>query len=74
MDSAFQDLARDRAGLVLGTQPFGQHGELISSEARDHVDLPDTGDQPLRHCAQHFVARVVAQAVVDVLETVEVEE
>ena len=70
----FQNLAGHRAGLVLGAQPFCQHREFIAAEARDHVDFPDTGDQPFRHYAQYLVARVVAQTVVDVLETVEVEK
>ena len=70
----FQDLARHCAGLVFGGQPFGQHGELIAAEARDHVDLAHTGGQALCHCAQNLIAGVVAEAVIDVLEAVEVEE
>ena len=69
-----QDLARHRTGLVFGGQPFGQYREFVTAEAGHHVDLAHTGGKPFRHRAQHLVARIVAKAVVDVLEAVQVEE
>ncbi len=51
-----------------------QHGELIATQARGGVLRPQRSAHPLRDGQQQLVARRVAQAVVDRLEVVEVEE
>ena len=70
----FQDLARHRAGLIFRRQSFREHGEFVAAESRDHVDLAHTGGEPFRDRTQYFIARVVAEAVVDVLEAIQIEE
>ena len=70
-----------------GAQPSGGHrrlrlvldagaedGELVAAEAGDHVVVADRAAQPVRDLDQQPVAGLVAEAVVDDLEVVEVEE
>ena len=61
-----------RLRLVLDAA--AQHGELVAAEAGDHVAVADGAAQPLRDLDQQAVAGLVAEAVVDDLEVVEVEE
>src|SRR5665213_3879843 len=63
---------RDRLGLVL--HAFEDHDELVSAETRDHVAGPHTAIEPARDQPQQRVARVMAERVVDDLETVAVEK
>ena len=51
-----------------------QDDELVASEARGGVGGADAAEQPSRGLAQEHVAGGVAEAVVDVLERVEVDE
>ena len=51
-----------------------QDDELVAAPARHRVARPHRGLQALRDHAQHLVADVVAQAVIDALEAVEVDE
>ena len=51
-----------------------QDDELVAAPARHRVARPHRGLQALRDHAQHLVADVVAEAVVDALEAVEVDE
>ena len=51
-----------------------QDGELVAAEPRDRVRRPHGFAQPGGDLLQHLVARGVAEAVVDGLEIVEVEE
>ena len=69
MDEPFGDL--ERLGLV---HDLAQHGELVSAEARQGVDGPKGGAQALGHTLEELVSALVAEAVVDELEAVEVEE
>ena len=68
------DPVGDRHRLVLVGEPVDEDAELVAAEAGDDVPRPQVGAQPRRDLAQQFVARVVADAVVDQLEVVEVEE
>ena len=52
----------------------GDHDELVATQARHRVGEPHHAEQALRDVFQHLVAGLVAQAVVDVLEAVEVQE
>ena len=49
-----------------------QHHELLSSEATDEILTAECLLEKSSHCLQHFVAREVAVAVVDVPKKVEV--
>ena len=59
---------------VIGGEVFAQHGELVAAEARDGVAGPDDRLELARHLDEQLVTGIVAEAVVDVLEPVEVEE
>ena len=48
--------------------------ELVAAQARDGVVLAEQAREALAHLAQHLVAVVVAEGVVDLLEAVEVEQ
>ena len=63
---------RDRLGLV--GEAVDQDPELVAAEAGDDVAGAQVGAQARRHRPQQGVAGVVAEAVVDQLEVVEVEE
>ena len=58
----------------LARQVLAQHGELVTAEPGDGVAGPDHRLELARHRDEQLVAGVVTQAVVDVLEPVEVEE
>ena len=51
-----------------------QHGELVAAEPRSGVGRADRLDEAAADLAQHVVAGGVAEAVVDRLEVVEIEE
>ena len=51
-----------------------QARELIATQAANHVTVAHDPAQPLRHDAQQLVAGIVAMAVIDGLEVVQVEE
>jgi hypothetical protein len=55
-------------------QRLQQDGELVAAQPRHQVDGPHAGAQALRHFVQQLVAGHVAQAVVDHLEAVQVQE
>ena len=68
------DAVGDRHRLVLVGEAVDEDAELVAAEAGDDVAGPQVGAQPRRHRPQQLVAGVVAHAVVDQLEVVEVEE
>ncbi len=68
------DAPRDLDHRVLAGQVLEQHREFIAAEARDRVAAPRALDQALGARAQHAIAFAVAEAVVDGLEVVEVDE
>ena len=51
-----------------------QHHELVAAEARRRVAGADALREPLGHVDQRLVAGAVAEAVVDRLEVVDIEE
>ncbi|KQW97190.1 hypothetical protein ASC94_10405 [Massilia sp. Root418] len=54
---------------------FDQHQhELVAAQARHGVAVAHRGLQPARHQPEHFVAGLVAQRVVDLLELVQVHQ
>ena len=52
---------------------FEDHGELVAAQARQGAALVQAVFQALRHGADQQVADVVAEAVVDVLEVVQID-
>ena len=64
----------DRDRLAVVGETVDQDPELVAAEAGDDVAGAQVGAQPRRDGAQQGVAGVVAEAVVDELEVVEVEE
>ena len=68
------DPVGDRDRLAFVGEAVDQDPELVAAEAGDDVAGAQVGAQPRRDRAQQGVAGVVAEAVVDQLEVVEVEE
>ena len=64
---------RSAAGRRRADRHRASPRKLLAPEARDEVDAADVLLQPPRELAQHRVAGVVAEAVVDRLELVEVD-
>ncbi len=70
----FEDLLGDERG-VLGMTELGQEQrELVAAEAGHRVAVAHARLNPRRHGLQKLVADVVAEGIVDDLETIEVEE
>ena len=61
----------DRVRLVA---PVDEHRELVASQPCERVAGPDFHGEALRDRLEQLVTRVVAQAVVDLLEAVQVDE
>ena len=68
------DPVGDRDRLLFVGEAVDQDAELVAAEAGDDVAGPQVGAQARRDGSQQGVAGVVAEAVVDQLEVVEVEE
>ena len=69
-----EHLRRHERG-VLGLGDLRQdHDELVATETSQCVLAPQTARQPAGHVDEHLVSHIVAEAVVDDLEIVEVEE
>ena len=66
--------ARGVHGLLRIGEVAEQQGELVAAEARHGVAGPDDLAQPLRDLDQQHVAPGVAEALVDGLEAIDVEE
>ena len=64
----------DLFDLALIGEVFADDDELVAAEPRDGVVATDRGGEPSAHRDEQLVAGVVAEAVVDDLEAVEVEE
>ena len=61
-------------GVALALHVLDQDRELVAAQARDEVGRAQHRLQPARQVHQQLVAGLVAEAVVDQLEAVEVEE
>ena len=61
------------ARLVRSGEPYLQDREFVAAESSDHVAVAQARAQTLRHRHQKLVAGGVPQAVVDVLELIEIE-
>jgi len=59
---------------ILAVYAFEQHDEFIAAQARQGVAFAQARRQLPGHLLQQFVAHMVAQGVVDVLEAVQVDE
>ncbi len=69
-----QNVARHHADLADVRNLLHEHDELVAAEPRDDVARAQALPQSCRHLAQQYVARFVAQRVVDHLEAVEIDE
>ena len=69
-----QSSAPPRGQSLVVVDVVAQDGELVAAETGQGVARPHDAAQPVGHGAQDLVADVVAEAVVDELEAVEVEE
>ena len=67
-------LTGDPDHLLRVVHPSQDHGELVPSEPRDGVAGPQTTAQPLGHLAQDLVPGLVTLGIVDVLETVQIDQ
>ena len=70
----FQYLAGHHAGPVVVVLMGEQHGELVAAQTRHDVFVPHMATDALCDSDQQFVARIMAESVVDMLEAVEVDE
>ena len=68
-----QTLRHDLHGLAVG-HAMGDHREFVASQSRHHVAGPHRVGQPARGFDQQRVAGRMAEAVVDELEVVEVDQ
>ena len=66
--------SRDRPRLVETSALLDHHGELVAAETGRGVAAAHAAEESLRQLDEELVAGGVAQAVVDVLEVVEVDE
>ncbi len=72
-ETSLDDAARRRdVGEVANS--VDEYNELVTSEPGQHIAGPDRGPQPQGHLLEQFVADLMAQAVVDRLEFVNVAE
>ena len=60
-------------GVGLGVDGVEQHGELVAAQARQRVARPQAALEPARGPDQQLVAGLVAHAVIDRLEAIEIE-
>ncbi|MEZ5906976.1 MAG: hypothetical protein R3C69_18415 [Geminicoccaceae bacterium] len=68
-----EQLGRDIGSGGRSLQVAQHHGEFVAAEPGDRVGIPQHPGQPLAHCPQQRIARVVAEPVVDLLEVIEIE-
>ena len=64
----------DGERAAVAVDALAQDGELVTAQPRHGVMRADGGPDPHPRLAQHVVARAVAEAVVEALEAVEVDE
>ena len=64
----------DVGGVLGALDVLEQHGELVAAEPGGGVGRAERREQPLADLAEHLVSDGVAEAVVDRLEVVEVDE
>ena len=59
---------------ALGVRLQQHRRELVAAQSHERVGWPQRSAEALAHVAQDFIARAVAEGVVDLLEAVEVDE
>src|SRR5215813_12887581 len=65
---------RQRRRLARTCDAIEQNRELVAAETRNHVNFADAVLQTARHGNQKLISDCVTEAVVYVLESIEVEE
>src|SRR4030095_2550534 len=66
-------LVQDSRQAVPILQLREHHGEMMGADARCQAGVPQVAGQPLRHLPQQLVTGRLPEAVVDVLESLEVD-
>lgn len=69
-----QDLAGDLRHVARGADATEHDDELVSAEPCNRVGTAHAGAQSLAHRGQQLVTRRMAEHVIDILETVEIDE
>jgi hypothetical protein len=69
-----QQFVRDRSDLVLGGQVLEDEAELVASEAANGIQRAQDGLNALADLQQNFVASLLAESAVEVLEVVEIHQ
>ena len=64
----------DPGGVARGDDVSEKHGELVAAQPRNRVPGPQAGGESPRELEQQLVSHRMSQAVVDVLEAVDVEK
>ncbi len=68
------DAVRHDTGPRLAMEALQQDNELVASQTRDRLVLPNAGAKAIRDLFQERVADMMAEAVVDLLEIVDIEK
>ena len=69
-----RDTSPDGQRVAVTVDALAENRELVTTQPRHGVVRPDGRPDPRRRIAQHVVTRAVAEAVVEALEAVEVDE
>jgi hypothetical protein len=69
-----QQAVGDRVDVLWMLEALQQHDELIASQPGHRVCIANAGLKPLGHFLQNGIACLVTQGVIDVLESVQVQE
>ncbi len=64
---------RRRCDCLVAVRAIEHHGEFVTADARDESAIAERSRKALRHVAQHAIADIVSQGVVDFLEAAQVE-
>src|SRR5580658_3667122 len=67
------ELFGDARGLEVATDVLAHHGELVAADPPDDIARPHGPPQPPGQGQQEAVAEVMPEAVVDLLEAVDVQ-
>ena len=67
---SLRNAMRGLQGQLLGSDAFQKDRKLVSADTSSQIDLPDSAPQTVRHLTQNGISSLVAQFVVDGLESV----
>ena len=67
------DPARERRDGGAIRDVTQDYSELVAADARDLIALSQSATESLRHCLEQFVAKRMAERLIDVFEIVEID-